>query len=636
MLEITPTIASVLSGAAVLFGMLLAVVVFLKDMRSPSHQSFAAGMTLLALQQVLIGLSRSAILPEDVLSIQRWRMAVSSLIPGIWLLFSVVFARANYRDFLLKWKWALAAAFALPVLLGTAFSSSIFAESPIALGMSSWLLPLGPTGKALFVCFIICAALILANLERTLRAATGRIRWQVKFTVLALGTLCAGWIYSGSQALLYRALDTDLDILLPITLLAACALFFWAMIRSEFLNVDVYLSHTTIQYSLTVLLAGAYFVVVGLMAQFLDYVYPDRSLPLNALLVLLALTGLGILLLSDRLQERLRRLVTRHFRRPRYDYRKAWMELTEKTRSLSDLHDLCTEFAKTISHTLGILSVNIWLYSESDQRLTLAGSTVFTRSQAGDLERSGAMVSQLAAALKKDPGLVDFGRNKLAWPEDIVRAKPEFYSEYGLRYAIPFGAEDRLAGVITLNEDKVGGSDLSTEDLELLHTYAAQLAASVLRLQLTESLRQAQEFETFQHVSAFFIHDLKNLASRLSLTMQNLQVHFDNPQFRADALRLISQSLAAIDEKVGRISSLRQKLELRLEETDLAELVRAVVGELTESGRVELQVDIEPLPRVLLDPEQIRKVLTNLVLNAQEAVDDNGHIRVVARAADGM
>ena len=75
--------------------------------------------------------------------------------------------------------------------------------------------------------------------------------------------------------------------------------------------------------------------------------------------------------------------------------------------------------------------------------------------------------------------------------------------------------------------------------------------------------------EAFQVMSAFFMHDLKNLASRLSLVTQNLPIHFDNPDFRSDALRTISQSLDKINGMCTRLSLLSQKLELRVNEVSL-------------------------------------------------------------------
>jgi hypothetical protein len=45
--------------------------------------------------------------------------------------------------------------------------------------------------------------------------------------------------------------------------------------------------------------------------------------------------------------------------------------------------------------------------------------------------------------------------------------------------------------------------------------------------------------------------------------------------------------------------------------------------------------DLDSLPRVLVDPEQIQKVITNLILNANEATENRGEIRVGAKEENG-
>src|SRR5215218_2961946 len=52
-----------------------------------------------------------------------------------------------------------------------------------------------------------------------------------------------------------------------------------------------------------------------------------------------------------------------------------------------------------------------------------------------------------------------------------------------------------------------------------------------------------KQMETFQALSAFFVHDLKNLAAKLSLMLQNLPLYYDNPEFRDDALHVIAGSV---------------------------------------------------------------------------------------------
>jgi putative PEP-CTERM system histidine kinase len=174
----------------------------------------------------------------------------------------------------------------------------------------------------------------------------------------------------------------------------------------------------------------------------------------------------------------------------------------------------------------------------------------------------------------------------------------------------------------------VGKGSFSIEEFGLLKTISDHTAGNLLNLKLSEDLQKAKEMEAFQTMSAFFVHDLKNLASKLSLTMQNLPVHFDNPDFRNDTLRTISQSLAKIDALCSRLSSLSQKLELRRTEVDLPELTKNTLSSLDGYLKATPVQDLPPVPRLLLDPEQMHKVLTNLILNANEAIKDGGEIRV--------
>ena len=212
-----------------------------------------------------------------------------------------------------------------------------------------------------------------------------------------------------------------------------------------------------------------------------------------------------------------------------------------------------------------------------------------------------------------------------------MNAASEFFSRSRMRYAIGLHAGGELVGVMTLNDDRVGREHLAAEDFVLLETLAAQLAASLLNLKLSARLRKAGEVEVFQTVSTFFVHDLKNLASRLSLTMENLPQNYDDPEFRADALRVISNSVTNIDDMCSRLSMLKKDIELRVSEVDLNQLVASTLDEFKANLRAPLERDLRHVPKAKFDKTQIHKVLTNLVMNANEAVisaNGNGVIRV--------
>jgi signal transduction histidine kinase len=64
-------------------------------------------------------------------------------------------------------------------------------------------------------------------------------------------------------------------------------------------------------------------------------------------------------------------------------------------------------------------------------------------------------------------------------------------------------------------------------------------------------------------------------------------------------------------------------------------LVAETVEQLkTELGR-DLQVKVQPLPLTMVDAVQFKKVLVNLLLNAKEATDERGVVKVSTRPSNG-
>jgi putative PEP-CTERM system histidine kinase len=621
------SLPEILSFAAAYFSLIMAVAVLFRDRHSLHHRVFAAGMILFAVEEMLRGVQYGTVISADVLAWQERMYEVSAVVLAIWLVFSFSYARAESPSIRTRWKWAVAALVLIPGLFLSIFRNSFFADSP-RLDSAGWVLPLGWSGKVFQYYILLVSVLIVFNMERIIRSSIGRTRWQMKFMALGIGGLFALRIYLCSQTILFSNLDTRFGITRALALLAANLLFACSFSRGSSLEVDIYFSRATIQNSLTIILAGVYLVSVGALAQLTRFYLPIESLSVDTFLVFLALMGLAVLLLSNRLRRHIRKFVTRHFRRPTYDYQSVWMDLTQRITSLMDIHELCGAISKMVSESLEILSVNVWLVDETNQRLSLATSTAVSHIQSRQLEIAGKGAPDFIRYLREHHVPIDFEETAFDWPREIMQADTEFFSNSKMRYAIGLYAGGELVGVMTLNDDRVGHEALSVQDFVLLETLAAQLAASLQNLKLSARLRKAGEVMAFQTVSTFFVHDLKNLASRLSLTMENLPEHFDDPEFRADALRVISGSVANIDDMCGRLAMLKQDIELQLTQSDLCHLVTTTLAEFKANLRAQLEQDLQPVPATMMDPHQIHKVLTNLVLNANESVNGNGVIRV--------
>jgi len=624
----------VLSYAAAGASLILALFVLYRDWHSFVHRIFAVGMVVLAFEAIFTCLSINAIMPEDVAYWLRVRNFSTALLPGIWLLFSLSFSRANYKEFISRWKWIAGGLFLLPLATVAFFSESFFIGSPLLSPTLIWLVKIGWPGYAFNLLILVSAIIILMNLERTLRNSVGHMRWQIKFMILGIGCIFAVRIYTASQTMLFHALNASLELVNTGVLLLGGILTVWSLFRTRLLNLDVFLSQSFLYNSFTILFVGVYLIVVGALAKLALHFDSGHNIPFSAFFVLLALLGLSILLLSDRLRRKMKRFISRHLQRPLYDYQKEWLKFTGKTVSVTDIKKLCNVVVNMISKTCDIMSVTIWILDESGEQVNIGGSTVFSKGKPSEIKSIENEMIEFVKIFRRENVPFDFDYSKEDLPSEYKDLREDFFTDARIRYCIPLTAGDSLLGLLTVS-NRVGGDDFSVEDFDLLVTMANQVAANLQSLMLSERLTEAREMEAFQKMSAFFVHDLKNLASKLSLTMQNLPIHFDNPEFRCDALQSISQSVDKIKLMSSRLTSLSQKLAVHPAEASINDVVSATLAGLDGSLKETITEQLQPVPPVEIDSEQIQNVLTNLILNANEATGETGEIAIVTGQRDG-
>jgi len=620
-------------AAAVLCGG-MAVFVLFWGKRSLPHWAFAAGMSALALEQAAAGMSAQAVLPMELVHWERLRLFVTAFLPGSWLLFSLCFARENYKEFVARWKWAVLAVFAFPLLLVALFSDSFFEGTPGLDQSSGWTIALGWSGYVFYLFFLVCLVLILMNLEMTLKNSIGTKRWQIKLMILGLGGLFAVQIFTSTQTVLFLSVNVATNSINSYAILVAAVLIIFSSIRSGLLNVEIYLSQAILYNSITVLVVGVYLLAVGVFAKALSYFGGSQHLSIGTFFVFLLLLGLTIILLSDDLRQRSKQLINRHFKRPRHDYRKAWEMFTQQTTSQVEVKGLCEAVSNMVSKTFGVSSVTIWQSDETQEHIVLGGSTAFSSIKARELELVGNGSSDLLLAMRAQQGPVDFDQPATDRARRVKQFNADYLREAGIRYCAPLVAGQQLLGLLTLSE-RLTKDSFSTEDFDLLKTISDQAAASLLNIKLSEDLIQAKKMEAFQSLSAFFVHDLKNVASTLSLTMQNLPAHFEDLDFRKDAMSTISKSVAKINEMCSNLSLLSKKPELHKQIVDLNELITSTLAGLNNCIRTSLIQDTHPLPELYIDPDEMQKVLLNLILNANKAVGDGGEVQVSTEHRNG-
>ena len=601
---------------------ILGLAAVFRKRKSLSSWFFLAGMAALASESVFGGLSLQVNEREAAGSWLRAMMVSSALLPGFWISFSLVFARGNYREFLSHWRPILFFSFTVPLVIVLGFYNDLFVILNVnseSLGSQDLYFLIKTPGKILAGVLLVSSVVVLANFEKTFRAAVGMTRWRIKFLIIGACVLFITKIYTLSQALLFTAIKSTMITMDAGALFFACCLMAIGYSRSGFYELEIYPSRAVLNKSVTFMLVGGYLILIGILAEVVKIFGGSYSFLVQAFTIIIGASAIAIIVLSDRFKLSLTRFISRHFKRPKYDFRAIWTRLNQRLSGLLEIEKICFAVSQLISETFDVLSTTILLFDSHRERLTLATATSQQDKKDEPVEFGIDDSTQIVSALKRLKEPFDLDKITANWAKSLKEIAPIQFEHGGHRYCVPLLSGERFVGIVIIG-DRVAGVDFTHEELDLLKFICDVIANRLMNQNLNEALVQARELEAFQAMSAFFTHDLKNAASSLNLTLQNLPKHFDNPEFREDALRGLAKTADRISKLMERLSNIRRNLELNPVSSDLNKLVEDVIDEIPEASGIIIERKLEELSNVKIDYEQIKSVVTNLIINAREAI----------------
>lgn len=148
-----------------------------------------------------------------------------------------------------------------------------------------------------------------------------------------------------------------------------------------------------------------------------------------------------------------------------------------------------------------------------------------------------------------------------------------------------------------------------------------------------EALQQSRKLEAIGNLTGGIAHDFNNLLSPIMGSLELLRRRVpQDPQL----LKFIDHALDGAKRGaslISRMLAFARKHEMSVEATDVGALVDGMTELLNRSlGAAQVHVSLEPcLPKVEADPNQLEAALLNLVLNARDAMDGQGEIKIAAK-----
>lgn len=165
------------------------------------------------------------------------------------------------------------------------------------------------------------------------------------------------------------------------------------------------------------------------------------------------------------------------------------------------------------------------------------------------------------------------------------------------------------------------------------------LMTKQLRDQLAREA-ESRQFQSFVRLSAVLTHDLKNAIEALSLTVGNMERHYDNQEFRADAMKSLTGCTDKLRALVTRLSNPVATLSgehKRPQPVNLIPMLRRAISTTAEpaSNKHEIKLDLPESVFALVDLARMEKVVENLIINGREAMtEEGGTLSIAAGTTD--
>ena len=368
-------------------------------------------------------------------------------------------------------------------------------------------------------------------------------------------------------------------------------------------------------HTLSLVVIGAYLALMALVTKLIALVGGDMVRTSQIAFLVVASLAALVWLPSRRFRAWAKVKLAKHLFQHRYNYREEWLRFN-RTIGRGPQADGASLAVRAVKALADITESPAGLLLTPNEQAELE---LTARWNWRTLDVPGQAADYLLASLIEQHGLIialDEVRRSIDRHGELAHVPGWLIQAEDAWALVPLIHFERLVGVIVLARPRIE-RQLDWEDFDLLKVVGQQLASYLAEQSGHEALMEATRFDEFNRRMAFVMHDIKNLASQLSLLTANAERHAENPAFRADmlvTLRNSSDKLAGLLARLGRYSQGPVQTPAEL---DLAALARRL-AERFRAVHPVMVTRAEPI-RVMGDADALEQALIHLVQNAIDA-----------------
>ncbi len=471
----------------------------------------------------------------------------------------------------------------------------------------------------IFLLFIVLNLWILVLLEQLYRNANLQVRWAIWPLVIALASVAIFDFVLYAQATMVDGIDFDFWYSRGFLALFVAPLLLISTRRVKNGEVRIFVSRNVVFYSSMLMIAGAYLLLMALAGYVINYIGGEWGSLVSIGFLMLSGIVLIALLITESLRRRVKVFIAKNFFANKYEYRDEWLNLIEKieTSSGENHYQMATQIMMSKVNALRGAIIQKVTEQHYQQRFSHGINIV------DSIEEQLVEVGQFCQQQGWIVDVNEYEQSPAIYPD--LALDVELFKQHNIQIIVPIFIGKAFYGLFVLaDENKI--KRLNWEDRDLLFAVSKQLGNFISLYEATDKLSESKQFDAFNRMSAFLVHDLKNVQAQLALITTNAEKHRNNPEFVND----VFETVESATERLAKVLSQLRKKQVEqstLRKVSLSEIIQKVVS----------QCNVQQ-PKVtflhggnchsLIDDESFHSVMHHLIQNSQEATENHGWVKV--------
>ncbi|MFQ5661510.1 MAG: XrtA/PEP-CTERM system histidine kinase PrsK [Gammaproteobacteria bacterium] len=476
----------------------------------------------------------------------------------------------------------------------------------------------------LYYGYLLISLTGLVLIEQIYRHTKPAHRWAIRYFCFGLGGIFLYDFLLYSDAVLFKRVNPDLWFARGAVNALCVPLIVVSIRRIREWKMELFISRHVIFQSSIMLMAGLYLSFMAVSGYYVRVFGGTWGGALQTVFWFAALMGLVVLLFSSDLRARIRIFLVKHFYENKYDYREEWLGFTRMLAENRGDKNVYANIIRAFADMMNCRGGAMWLADNDMQCYRCVGELHLHEA----MQQHVPSESDLIKYLVETRWVINL---------DDYKTSPRHYRDLQLpawlveipnvSLIIPLISEEELIGFILLTQSDIN-TTFNWEDYDLLKTMGQQTAGYIALLITTENLAEAKQFEAFNRLSAYVVHDIKNMVAQLSLICTNAKKFKDNPEFLEDAFDTIENAITKMNRLTRSLKKGAWQDYSSREYVDVGEVISWVIKmRAADAPAPRMEAPTSPL-LVHAERDRLAAVMDHLVQNAQEATPADGEVEL--------